>query len=368
MVTTIIRGHRLDGFINGLKPCPPEFISVAGAHGEEQQLSNPDFESWIIHDQLLMGWLYGSIIKGVASEVIGCRTAASLWTALQELFGAHSRAHMDDLRTKLQTTRKGSQTMSEYLRQKRVWADTLAMAGDPYPEKLLFGNVLSGLDAEYLSIVIPIERQKKLTWQELQSTLLSFDSRLERLSGGTSTGKLANSSAIFVQKSFNPGQVKRQGQGSGQNAGANFNSGRGASSYGRSRGGNPNQRGRGRNNYGNNGSKPTCQVCGKYGHSAAICYNRYDESYTGKPPNGDQDRDKQHPFQALVATPETLNDDNWYFDSGASNHLALDELKLNDKVGYDGKEKVMVGNGTKLHISHVGNCSLNTDSSAPLLL
>ncbi|KAF4347663.1 hypothetical protein G4B88_019351 [Cannabis sativa] len=186
-------------------------------------MPNPEYESWIVHDQLLMGWLYGSMTEGIGSEVMGCRSAATLWTALEELYGAHSRANMDELRTKLQTTRKGDKSMAEYLRQKRIWADTLAIAGDPYPEKLLRGNILSGLDAEYLSIVVPLEARAELSWQELQSTLLSYDSRLERLQSLSPNSKLLNNpSAALAQKPFGPGNRGGfQGRGSGNSNNGN---------------------------------------------------------------------------------------------------------------------------------------------------
>uniref|UniRef100_A0A803NUC9 Integrase catalytic domain-containing protein n=1 Tax=Cannabis sativa TaxID=3483 RepID=A0A803NUC9_CANSA len=229
MVNTIIRGHRLDGFINGSRPTPPEFITtgtpIEGVTGSGMDV-NPEYETWLVYDQLLMGWLYGSMTEAIASEVMGCQTALALWNSLEELYGAHSRANMDDLRTKIQKTRKGSQTMADYLKMKRMWADSLA--------------------------------------------------------------------------------------------------------------------------------------------SAVICYNRYDETYMGNQPNTAGSQDKQ--FSALIATPEMLNDDNWYADSGASNHLTSDPGKIQAKTEYEGKEQITIGDGRKLPISHVGSGVIQTKSSNPLLL
>ncbi|KAM6552114.1 hypothetical protein CsatB_001922 [Cannabis sativa] len=185
MVSTIIRGHRLDGFINGMRNAPARVATGDGQPGFGVR-TNPDYEQWVVCDQLLMEWLYGSMTKAIATEVMGCTSARSLWTSLENLYGAHSQAKMDDLRTMLQTTRKGSTTMADYLRQKRSWSDQLALAGDPYPESHLVSNVLSGLDVEYITIVALIEAKNNLTpltWQELQETLLSLDSKLERLGG-----------------------------------------------------------------------------------------------------------------------------------------------------------------------------------------
>lgn len=39
--------------------------------------------------------------------------------------------------------------------------------------------------------------------------------------------------------------------------------------------------GRGRGRGRNNGLRPTCQICGKNGHLASVCYYRTDMAYMG---------------------------------------------------------------------------------------
>ena len=58
MVSTVIRGHRLDGFVNGTRPCPLEYVPAQATAEDEPVFGvtiNPDFEQWIVGDQLLMG-------------------------------------------------------------------------------------------------------------------------------------------------------------------------------------------------------------------------------------------------------------------------------------------------------------------------
>lgn len=81
MVSTVIRGHLLDVFVNGTRTCPPESISAQTTTEGEPGFGvtvNPDFEQWIVGDQLLMGWLYSSMTEGIATEVMGCESAATL--------------------------------------------------------------------------------------------------------------------------------------------------------------------------------------------------------------------------------------------------------------------------------------------------
>ena len=143
----------------------------------------------------------------ITTEVMGCGTSASLWRALEQLYGAHSKSKMDETRTLIQTTRKGSTPMTEYLHQKKAWADSLALPGDPYPESQLIANVLSGLDADFLPIILLIEARTTTTWQELQDLMLSFDSKLERLHNMSLNNKFGPSlTANFANKRTNVGR------------------------------------------------------------------------------------------------------------------------------------------------------------------
>ncbi|KAH7522255.1 hypothetical protein FEM48_Zijuj07G0119100 [Ziziphus jujuba var. spinosa] len=59
--------------------------------------------------------------------------------------------------------------------------------------------------------------------------------------------------------------------------------GRSSNNFSRGRGFNNFLRGRGRNFFGRGGggSKPTCQLCGVYGHVVAHCYRRFDRTFLG---------------------------------------------------------------------------------------
>ncbi|KAI9162483.1 hypothetical protein LWI28_027854 [Acer negundo] len=231
-----------------------------------------------------MGWQYGSMTESVATQVMGCSTSANLWKALENLYGAHLKSKMNAVRTNIQTTRKGTMSMEEYLKQMKSWADVLAIVGDPYLEQLLISNVLSELDADYMPIVVLIESCESISWQELQDTLLSYASKLEHIN---SLNKIVGApSANYVtsrggnsnfNKNYSQSQPSNQSGGRGQNTGRSRRGGRFCGRGGRN----------------SNNSRPTCQVCGKYGHSAAHCYNRYDESYTGASSNSNQNKQNQ---------------------------------------------------------------------------
>lgn len=63
----------------------------------------------------------------------------------------------------------------------------------------------------------------------------------------------------------------------------------------------------------------------------------------------------------FVVTPESVIDSGWYVNSGASNHVANDHNSLTNAYEYGGKERVIVGNGRALPITHIGSCHIPAD-------
>ena len=64
---------------------------------------------------------------------------------------------------------------------------------------------------------------------------------------------------------------------------------------------------------------------------------------------------------------QDFNDSEWFPDSGATSHMTSDTEGVDQPAVYSGNERVMVGNGQSLAISHIGSIS-SLVSSSPLLL
>ncbi|KAG8497686.1 hypothetical protein CXB51_007144 [Gossypium anomalum] len=161
-----------------------------------------------------------------------------------------------------------------------------------------------------------------------------------------------------------------------------------------------------------------CQLCGKQGHLVDRCYYRFDASYksTGyKPPPPSQANicmygtgssmvhwvsspvpfsnaasstpsgwyfppvpNWPHPVlatssppvsatppattppQALIATPEIVDDNAWYPDSGATHHLTHSASSVGESTTYNSLGKVYVGNGNALPVLSTSQSSLLT--------
>ena len=67
-------------------------------------------------------------------------------------------------------------------------------------------------------------------------------------------------------------------------------------------------------------------------------------------------------FQATDELPQTLTtinlqnttDDTFYVDSGVSSHMTHNSGILTDLKHYNGQDKIMIGNVSKLNIKNVG--------------
>ncbi|PON68583.1 hypothetical protein PanWU01x14_093920 [Parasponia andersonii] len=70
----------------------------------------------------------------------------------------------------------------------------------------------------------------------------------------------------------------------------------------------------------------------------------------------------------MLATPDSPMDNCWYLDSGATNHATHDLANLTFGGEYHGSNKMHLGNGAGLSISHVGCSYLPNVSSKTLIL
>ncbi|TXG66786.1 hypothetical protein EZV62_008061 [Acer yangbiense] len=93
-----------------------------------------------------------------------------------------------------------------------------------------------------------------------------------------------------------------------------------------------------------------------FGHTAINGYHRMNHAYEGRVPT--------KKLAAMVASTTVNKDDQvWYTESGASNHITSDLSNLSIQIEYHGNDQVAVDNGLGLPISHIGSSQLLHNSS-----
>lgn len=263
---SFLSSQSLLGYVNGSSPRPLPTVSVRRGEDVVEE-ANPEFVKWVKRDQLVMAWLFGSLTEDALRSVYGLQSAHEVWFSLGKKYNRVSSTRKLDLQRKLQGVKKDNKSMTEYLNEVKSVCDQLDSIGCPVsdPEKIY--GALSGLGKEYESICTVIEHSMDslpaMNFEDAVFKLVNFDDKLQVYN---------QAPEVSPHLAFNTGRgYSTRGRGYYNNRG---NRGRGSGSY--------STRGRGFHQQfsgSNSSSRPTCQICNRYGHSAARCYNRFDQNY-----------------------------------------------------------------------------------------
>lgn len=347
-----IRGAQLDGYLDGTIEAPAKTLDVQKADKSgTETVPNPEYARWIAQDQQVLGSLLTSLSREVLTQVVSMKTSAQVWTALEEMYSSVSRSRVIQLRTLFAGTRKNEMTATAYFTKMRGIADELTAAGKKIEDDDLISQILAGLDAEYNPFVSSIAaRTDAYSLSEIYAQFLAFEARLESQNSGS---QQYNSSVNLAARGGH-GKGNRGGKSSGGgNRGGYGNNNRGGyNNYGNNNNNNNygNNYNHGNNSYPNNnrgggrpgpggganlprGERPTCQICGKVGHPAHKCWYRFDPNYVTEERYGG------------AATTSYGVDSNWYFDTGATDHITGELDKLTTRARYNGPEQVHAANG-----------------------
>jgi hypothetical protein len=98
------------------------------------------------------------------------------------------------------------------------------------------------------------------------------------------------------------------------------------------------------------GPRLVCQVCGKEGHTALACWKRFQKNHRGPEKS------------AGVAVGHYGVDTNWYYDTGATDHITGELDKVHVKDRYNGNDQIHTASGAGMDICHVGSSVFHTPS------
>lgn len=130
LVLAATRAYGLEGYLLGSIPPPP-------MHLPPGNIDNPSFLQWQRFDQFLFHWLFNSITESMLGHVLNCNSAAEIWSVLHRIFSAKSKARILQVQSLLQSTKKGSDSIDEYVLKMKGYADSLSAAGEQISEERL---------------------------------------------------------------------------------------------------------------------------------------------------------------------------------------------------------------------------------------
>lgn len=339
---SLLSSQKLLGFVNGAVVSPAATcVVVQGTEHVEE--NNPMYEWWFCTDQLVKSWLFGTLSEEVLSSVYTLPTSREVWISLADNFNKSSVSREFSLRRSLQLLTKKDKTLAVYSREFKIICDALSAIGKPIDESMKIFGFLNGLGREFDPITTVI--QSSLTkfpapsFNDVVSNVQGFDLKLKSYED---TAAVNPQMAFAVQNSipgYNPNYRGRGRSGSYRGRGGYSSRGRGFSHHQSSS-----------NN--TQAEWPTCQICGRVGHSALKCDNTFDNNY--QPPAA---------FNSL----RVADDRDWYPDSGATAHITSSSANLQSTHPYEGIDAVMGGDGAYLPIKHVGSTTISsTSGNTPL--
>ncbi|KAH7855909.1 hypothetical protein Vadar_030516 [Vaccinium darrowii] len=323
----ILKATGLYSFVDGTGVVPPAKIRDV----TNQEVTNPEFLQWMIDDAHLMSCISGTLSSTIYPVVINCGSSLDTWKNIEKWFTTLSRSHVHQLKNRLTTTTKGSNTMEVYLQQVKHLNDQLTLAGSPIDNEDLVLITLNGLSDEYRAFKTSIRtRSTPITMEEMCALLLSEAIHEETPHKSQSPTDI---NVAYVASRGNYSHQGNRGYSSSNrgfkegfrgnnNRGGRFPSRRGGyrrghrSSYsgnsqgstGYTPGSSTSQNTQGSTGYSHGGSYSSssvvCQICDKPGHSAYNCWHRLNMDYQSSSANTSS-------AKAYVASVPDQSSTNW---------------------------------------------------------
>lgn len=215
--------------------------------------------------------------------------------------------------------------------------------GAPISEQEKFYGVLNGLGREYEAIVTVIEDSMDTPpgpcFEDVMYKLIGFEDKLQKYE---SPPEVTQHQAFYTDRGGYSNRGRGQNRGGYIGRGYYTTQGRGfPQQFGQQAGRRSSQ----------SDQRPTCQICGKYGHPAYKCYRCFDQSF--------QVEEMKHALATMKFSDGSGGSGpDWHPDTAATHHITNDPQHLLSAVPYEGHDSVIVGNGDFLPITHIGSIPL----------
>jgi len=162
------------GYVDSLLPCPPQHDSNFDESGITSSSPTNEYIVWKIHDRAIMQLITATLSPIVMSCAIGSISSKDLWTRLKEQFSTVSRSSIFQMKSNLQTIKKGSNSISQYLHRIKEARDYLSAAEVFFANEDIVILALNGLPAEYNTFRCVITgRESVISLKDFRSQLLA---------------------------------------------------------------------------------------------------------------------------------------------------------------------------------------------------
>ncbi|KAK2417002.1 hypothetical protein QL285_039350 [Trifolium repens] len=314
-------------------------------------------------DSKALFFLQQAVEDSIFPRIMGATSAKDAWGTLKEEFEGSDKV----CAIKLQTLRrefellkmKESETAKDYYTKIKELVSQMRSYGDNILDKRIVEKILISIPRKYDAIVTTIEQTKdlsSLSVTELIGSLEAYE-RLSRHDDNTTENVFQSKHKLWSRdKRYGEKENGRENTKNEENS-RNFSKKNQdeyppcgickrinhAEKYCQWRG------------------EEKCRYCKKFGHEEKNCYskNKHQANFVEEHECGNDQHDyEQYLFYATQDSNDELSN-NWYLDSGCSNHMAKDESifkGIDDSV----KVKVRPANGTVIESKGKGTVMVET--------
>ena len=308
-------------------------------------------------DKKALYLIYQGLDDDAFEKISEAKNAKEAWDKLETSYkGADpvKKVRLQTLRAEFEALHmKQGEIVSDYFSRVLTVTNQLKRNGEKLDDVKIIEKILRSLDPKFEHIVAIIEETKNLnemTMEQLLGSLLAHEEKKKKKEGIVE--QLFNLQVDSTKERIYQGRGRGRGQGRGRGRGwkpnddGNNHPQRGENST----------RGRGRGNSKSRYDKShiKCYNCEKFGHYASECRapknNRVEEKA-----NYVEEKNKEEDILLLAFKENEKSEDNrWYLDSGASNHMCG---KRSMFVGLDESfgGKVAFGDESKIAVKGKGN-------------
>uniref|UniRef100_A0A6V7QRN4 Uncharacterized protein n=1 Tax=Ananas comosus var. bracteatus TaxID=296719 RepID=A0A6V7QRN4_ANACO len=170
----VLKAYRLLGYVDGTLASPPETIA-----GDDQvKKSNPEYETWMVQDQIALTILMLSVSQEVGCNLVGLTSSHQVWTTLATLFDSHTIAQEDFIEQQWRDIKKGDTPMIEYLKNVKQLATQFSLIGKPITPLQLNRRITTGLGTDWEPLVLALAPSlSTMNTNDLSALLLNQEAR-----------------------------------------------------------------------------------------------------------------------------------------------------------------------------------------------
>ncbi|KAM2234913.1 hypothetical protein EV1_013236 [Malus domestica] len=197
----LLDSNGIMGYVDGSIACPSQYASTSGESSISSSSLTDDYIVWKMHDRAIMQLITATLSPIAMSCAIGSTSSKDLWIRLKEQFSTVSRTSIFQMKSNLQTIKKGSDSISQYLHRIKEARDYLFAAGVYFADEDIVILALNGLPAEYNTFRCVIRRRESvISLKHFRSQLLAEEIIVENsVSNPLMTAMVANTGSIYTK-------------------------------------------------------------------------------------------------------------------------------------------------------------------------